>query len=247
MKATVLMGVLCSAAAPAMGAAWAIDFDIVAGSFAVDVSPDGAVQPDPVTVNADGTFGMMIYASDNHIGQSDTFILTDSDICNSEEVEMMLMGLATVKIRPGSARFQDFAPVVPGHISPGGSDTIQTDAYLEALILVVGTLNTTLDTKTWAGEALDFTVSVNTSANISDSITVNIRGTFGYEIGVTAVTQTLTFDLIVDVVGTAHVVPDPALGGVTALGLGAAGTWLRRRRQPDPQGATREVDTSGSL
>ena len=64
----------------------------------------------------------------------------------------------------------------------------------------------------------------------SDVMAANIGLSFPYEIGIAELSITLTLDLIVDVTGTAHVVPDPALGGLTALGLGGAGAWLRRRR-----------------
>lgn len=230
MKAAVLTGVLCSVAAPAMGAAWMWDFDIVAGSLTVDMSPDGVATPDPVTVSMAGTFGMVIYASDGHIGQSDTFILRDSLAYNTEEVELSLMGLATARIGICSALFRDFAPVAPGHIGPGGISVISTDAYAEALVIVSGLVNTTLDTQTWAGVPLDFTVTVNSSAEMYDIVTVNIHGTFGYEVGMTGITLTLTLDLIVDVLGTVHWLPEPTLAGLVAMGLGGAGTWLRRRR-----------------
>jgi len=213
-----------------MGAAMDLEFDIVAGSLTVDTSPDGIASPDPVTVLMDGTFGMTIYASDGHIGESDTFILTTSGMSNSQTIEISLMGLATASLGPGAASFRDFAPVAPGHIGPGGAGVITTDSYVEIVAIVSGLLNTTLDTKMWAGTPLPFAVNISTSGEYSDVVTVNILGTFGFEIGVTAITQTLTLDLIVDVVGTAHVVPDPALGGLTALGLGGAGAWLRRRR-----------------
>ena len=224
------MGVLCFAAVPVYGAAMELDFDIIAGSLTVDTSPDGIATPDPVTVLMDGTFGMTIYASDGHIGESDTFILTNSDMSNSESITIVLLGVATAEVGIQNAAFKDFAAVAPGHIGPGGVGVIETDTYLEMMVIVSGLLNTTLDTKMWAGEPLPFTVTITTSAVETDTVTVNIHGTFGFEIGVTAITQTLTLDLIVDIVGTAHATPDPALGGFTALGLAGAGAWLRRRR-----------------
>ena len=230
MRLLGVMGVLCFAAVPVYGATMNIDFDIIAGSLTVDTSPDGIATPDPVTVLMDGTFGMTIYASDGHIGESDTFILRDSGMVNSESIEISLMGLATANIGVQSAAFKNFAPVAPGHIGPGGVGVIETDAYVEIVAIVSGLLNTTLDTKMWAGTPLPFLVTIGTSGVLTDIVTVNIHGTFGFEIGVTAITQTLTLDLIVDVIGTAHVVPDPALGGFTALGLAGAGAWLRRRR-----------------
>jgi MYXO-CTERM domain-containing protein len=73
-------------------------------------------------------------------------------------------------------------------------------------------------------------VAITTSANVSDIATASIAINFPYEIGIADISITLTLDLIVNVTGTAHVAPDPALGGLTALGLGGAGAWLRRRR-----------------
>jgi len=230
MRLLGVMGVLCFAAVPVYGAPMVLDFDIIAGSLTIDTSPDGIASPDPVTALVDGTFGMVVYASDGHIGESDTFILTGSHMGNSEALELTLMGLATAKVGIQSAVFKDFAAVVPGHIGPGGVGVLETDAYLELVVIVTGLLNTTLDTRMWAGEPLPYMISITTSVEYTDIVTVQIGGQFGFEIGVTAITQTLTLDLIVDIVGTAHVVPDPALGGFTALGLAGAGAWLRRRR-----------------
>ncbi len=231
MRVLGVIGVVCFAAAPVMGSAVNFQFDIVAGSLTVDVSPDGVASPDPVTVSMGGTFGMTIYASDGHIGESDTFVLSQSNMHNTDVAELTLMGLATALIPAGGAQFLDFAPVAPGHIGPGGLGAVDTDVYVEVVAVVTGVLNTTLDTRTWAGVPLDFDVVITTSARVSDTVAVNIHGTFGYEIGVTAITQTLTLDLIVDVAGTAHYPPEPALGGLCALGVAGAGSWLRRRRQ----------------
>ena len=227
MRLAGMLGVLCFAVAPAFGGAVNYTFQVTSGTLAVDTSPDGVATPDPVTVNMAGTFGMVIYqASDQAVGASDTFVLGASNAYNTELVELSLMGLATAKISPGSAGFKDFAMVAPGHV---GNPNIQTDVYLDIVAVVSGLLNTTLDTKMWAEKILDFQVTVPPTGG-SQTLTVNIQGTFGFEIGVTAITQTLTLDLIVNIVGTAHVVPDPALGGLTALGLGGAGAWIRRRR-----------------
>ncbi len=73
-------------------------------------------------------------------------------------------------------------------------------------------------------------MTFTTSRTSTDVLTVGLAGTFSYEIGVSAITQTLTLDLVVDVVGTAHIILDPAPGGPSALGLAGAAAWLRRRR-----------------
>ena len=227
MRLAGTLGVLCFAVAPAFGAAETYTFQVTSGTLTVDTSPDDIAVPDPVTVSMGGTFGMVIYqASDTAVGTSDTFVLGGSNMSNTELVELSLLGVATARISPGNAIFGDFAMVEPGHV---GDPNIETDVYLEIVAIVTGLLNTTLDTNMWAEKILPFQVTVPPTAG-SQTLTVNIHGTFGFEIGVTAITQTLTLDLIVDIVGTAHVAPDPALGGLTALGLGGAGAWLRRRR-----------------
>ena len=244
MRLLGVLGVLCFAVAPTMAGPVNIEcnpggmgiipgaFDVIAGVLVVDVSPDGIASPDPVTVGVDGTFGLTIYASDGHIGESDTFTLGPSGIYNSETVAISLLNLATATILPADAVFLDFAPATPGHIGPGGIGIIETDVYIEVLAYVTGLLNTTLDTRSWAGELMPFLVGISTTVIVEESgvITAGIMGTFVYEIGVSDISQTLTLDLIIDIIGTAHMVPDPAFGGLTALGLAGAGAWLRRRR-----------------
>ncbi len=230
MRLAGMLGVLCFAVAPAFGGAVDYTFEVVSGTLTLDVSPDGVASPDPVVVDVEGTFGMTIYQQgDMHIASSDTFTVGVADITNTGELELNLMGLATARIGIGSARFAQFAPATPGHIPPGGQGSIDTDVFVEVVAIVTGLLNTTLDTKTWAEEVLTFPLSITTSVQGSGIATVSLGGSFGYEIGVSAITQTLTLDLIINIVGTAHVVPDPALGGLAALGLGGAGAWIRRR------------------
>jgi hypothetical protein len=201
------------------------EFDVVGGAMWLNIEGVGSTY-----TGMAGTFGIIIYQSDCHIGESDTFIVDGSWIANTDPTKLVLAGIATANIRAMSARIMDFAPEV-GHIPPGGGPTmVMTDAYMEATVLVSGAFTTTFTTATWAGIPLPLTVYISTSGERSDIVTAEIGIVFPYEIGVSEIGITLTLDLIVTVVGTAHVVPDPALGGLTALGLGGAGAWLRRRR-----------------
>jgi MYXO-CTERM domain-containing protein len=201
------------------------DFDICSGNIYLNIVGVGSTSS-----GMDGTFGMVIYQSDCHISESDTFVMDGSMIYNTEPTALVLAGLATANIQAVSARIMDFAQPEPGHIGPGGVANIVTDAYLEATVLVSGAFTTTFSTATWAGVPLPLDVAICTSAERSDCFTASIGIVFPYEIGIPDIGMTLTLDLIVSVTGTAHVVPDPALGGLTALGLGGAGAWLRRRR-----------------
>jgi len=227
----VVMGMVCLFAAPALGEGVDYTFEVVSGTMTVDMNPDGQATPDAVTVWAAGTFGMTIYQqSEAHVGASDTFVLGAADIYNAQEVEMSYGGISTSHIGVGSARVRDFAPARPGHIGPGGAAAIETDVYADIVLIYTGVMNTTMDTGAWSEEMLTFPLTITTSVQGSDTLTVNLGATYVYWIGFSAITQTLTLDLRIDIVGTAHVVPDPALGGLTALGIGGAAVWLRRRR-----------------
>jgi hypothetical protein len=199
-------------------------FDIVGGNIWLNIEGVGSTGS-----GMDGQFGITIYQSDCHIGESDTFVLGASGIYNTDPTALVLAGLATANIQAMSARIMDFA-MDPAHIAPGGIQLVETDSFLEATVLVSGAFTTTFTTATWAGVLLPVEVGIATSVERSDIVTASIGIVFPYEIGIPDIGLTLTLDLIVSVVGTAHVVPDPALGGLTALGLGGAGAWLRRRR-----------------
>jgi hypothetical protein len=174
-----------------------------------------------------GTFA--VTTSDQWPTVGDTFLLENAGLTNTSTLKLGLAGLATATLNANSARFLDFAPAASGIIT-GGAVVQPTDVYLEVTAFVTGLLTTTLQTKIWAGSLLPFTLSITEVTKQSDIITAVLGGTFGYQIGVTDVSLTLTLDLIVTIEGTAHAIPDPALGGLTALGLGGAGAWLRRRR-----------------
>jgi MYXO-CTERM domain-containing protein len=221
--------VLCVFAAPAVGASVDYTFTVTSGTLSVDTSPDGIATPDPVTVNLAGTFMATIDQSDCHIGASDMITLGDALLANTQTVHLTLMGLATADILPGSAKFVGFSQPAPAHIGPGGVGALETDAEFEATMFVTGLLTTTFSTSAPAGTLLPFTFTISTSVVESQTVQLALNGIFTYEIGVAEIGQTLTLDLIIDIVGTAHVVPDPAFGGLTALGLAGAGAWLRRR------------------
>jgi len=220
MRLIGVLGVLCFAV-PAMAAPVTYVFDITSGSLDLESTIGN------VSATVDGTFSA---DTDCHIDVSDTITLGDARIANTSPLVLTIPPVATITIAIDEARFLDFAQPVPAHIGPGGVAAIQTDAYVEVTAVVTGALNTTFSTGTWAGELLDFTLTITTSAAESETIIATLNGAFGYEIGVAEITQTITLDLIVSIEGTAHACPDPALGGLTALGLGGAGAWLRRRR-----------------
>jgi len=224
MRLACLLGVLCLVAAPAMAAPVTYVFDVTGGVIDLETTLGNA------SSGIAGTFAMSIDQVDCHIGASDTLQLEGGLMTNTDAMQIGIPGLATVHLNLGSAEFLDFAQPEAAHIGPGGVATAASDIYVAVTAIVTGIFNTTFSTETWADTLLPFTVTVSTSAERSDVLTANLVINFPYEIGIPDITQTVTLDLIVDVVGTAHVVPDPAFGGLTALGLGAAGAWLRRRR-----------------
>jgi hypothetical protein len=98
-------------------------------------------------------------------------------------------------------------------------------------VFVTGLTTTTFSTKTWAHTHFPFYAKFTTSAPQSEVVNAWLFGTYGYMIGISDIGLTVTLDMILDIQGTAHAAPDPALGGLAALGLGGAGAWLRRRRR----------------
>ncbi len=231
MRAALALGVLSVATAPALGDAVTYTFDVISGFATVDMSPDSTMSPDPATVAQDGTFAITVYQSNGHIGESDTFLLEDCDIYNPEVFRAGLNGLVTVNLKPSSGRLLDFAPLAPGHIGSGGQGIISTDVYMDAFVILTGYVDEWVTTSTWAGEPSDFLVTFTTSVNQSDVLEASVHGTFGWEIWTSTASGILTisFDITVDILGTAHAVPDAALGGLTTLGIGLAAVWLRRR------------------
>jgi len=225
MRVGGIVAVVCLLAAPVMAGPVAYEFDVAYGNIFLNIEDVGSTYS-----GMTGSFGMVIYQSDCHIGESDTFILDGSGLYNTGHMQLSLLGLATANVLNASARILDFAQPDPGHIGPGGVGVVLTDAYLAATVLVSGAFTTTFTTNTWAGILLPVTVGITTSVERSDIAEASIGIIFPYEVGIPDLGFTLTLDLIIQVVGTAHVVPDPALGGLTVLGLGGAGAWLRRRR-----------------
>jgi hypothetical protein len=226
MKLTGILGVLCLVAAPVMGGPVTYTFNSTSGSVVLNVEGQGSTSSGMA-----GTFAITIFQSNGHIGASDTFILEDAALKNTGTMKLGLAGLATATLNANSARFLDFAPAGPSHITGDMvPNPVTTDVYLEVTAFVTGLTTTTFVEKLWAETLLPFTMAISTSGKESDVVTAALSGTFGYAIGVSDISLTITLDLIVNIEGTAHAVPDPALGGLTALGLGGAGAWLRRRR-----------------
>ncbi len=225
------VGILCVIVAPAMGTPADYVFDVTSASVQVDVTPDGIADPDPFTGAGAGTFAMTVYQSNGHIGQSDTFLLGDASIANPEEVVVSLLGGAvTARVPAGSAAFVGFDMSSPAHIEPGGSATAIADIHVAGTVFVTGFVEMTFESYVITPDA-ELDVTFTTSAAASDVVTVTLGGTFDYLFPIGEISQTITLDIIISVVGTAHVIPDPAVGGLAALGLGGAGAWLRRRRR----------------
>jgi hypothetical protein len=223
MRLAGVLGVLALVAAPVLAAPTYYTFTTTTGSVVLNIQGQGSTGG-----SLAGTFAVSFPGG--HIGTGDTFNLEDSALTNTSTLKLGLAGLATATIKPSSARFLDFSPGAVGTVAGNLVPAIQpTDVYFEATVLVTGLTTTTFKTTTWAGTLLPFNVAFSTSDQSSAAITGRVSGTFGYEVGISDIGLTITLDLILNLEGTAHAVPDPALGGLTALGLGGAGAWLRRR------------------
>lgn len=200
------------------------------GTVTVDWMPNGPVSPDPLVMDAGGTFAMTIYQSDGHIGASDTFVLEDCDLSNTTSVWFSLSGIARGGFSPGDIRLSDFEQPTEGHIGSGGDSSVLSDVYFQGSLAITGALTTTWTTTGWAGELQPVGLSFSTSASASETLAVFLTAGYAWEHGIPDISQTVTLDIVIDVIGTAHLVPDPSLVGVAALGIGGASAWLQRRR-----------------
>jgi hypothetical protein len=221
-------GVLGAVAAPSMAEPVLYTFGATSGSMMINLAGQGSTGAELA-----GTFAATMYQSNGHVGASDTFMLENSYLGNTNTMKLSLAGLATYTWQPGSLRFLDFAPAGAGHIPPGGGPIqVPADAYVEASCFVTGLQppNYLFITRTWARSLLPFQMSFSTFGMRSDVVYAQLGGTWGYAVGISDIGLTITIDYVLGVEGTAHVVPDPALGGVATLGLCGAGAWLRRRR-----------------
>jgi len=234
MRLLGILGALCILATPVLGNIVSYTFNTTAGSVMMNIAGQAST-----SAGMAGTFGIVIDQSmpppwgpgQKEIVVSDYFLLDHSYLINTSTMKLSLAGLATAQLQVQSARFLDFAPADWTHIGPTGGGITNTDVYVEATVFVTGLTTTTFSTKTWAKSLLPFMVQfAPIPAYESDILLAMISGTFGYQIGISDISLTITLDLVVNVEGTTHVVPDPALGGLTAMGLAGAGAWLRRRR-----------------
>jgi len=225
MRLLGALGVLCLVATPAFGGATVYTFDITGGG--IDLALAGTETSTAATMS--GTFDVTIYASDGHNGESDTLLIGAAGMTNSNTLKLGLGGIATAYVYMDSVRFVDFMPEGPDHIGPGGVTQVDTDVVLEVTAFVTGVTSTTLLTTVSAGEYLPFSLTLDTSLAASDTMNAVLGFAYQWIIPIEGA-LTITLDLLVNLEATAHVVPDPAFGGLTALGLGAAGFWMRKRR-----------------
>ncbi len=228
MRSAVYVGVVALLAVPALADPTMYTFEVTTGEFTIDVAPQGLVTPDPVTFPVGGTFMVAIWDNGDGVGASDTFMLGSANIHNVEEEVLTLWGgVGTATFPPTSATIVEFAPESPGHIGAGGIGTIDTNVHARATVSVTGAWRPGVWSQdTWGLDVetfeVDFTIEngVPTGVALGGSFNYNYMfdtepfGDFGHE---------------VQIQGT--IVPDPALVGLTALGVGGGGAWLRRRRR----------------
>ncbi len=219
-------------------------FDVTGGQVTWVTSIDGSSS----TSSLAGMFTVTIDQSDGHIGASDTFVLEEGDIYNTDAMSVpYLPGIWTAVINPGDQvnpdspsgvdglHLLDFQHNQPGHIAAGGSSTLDLNTYGEVWVDFTDLSATPFYISHWSDSAAPFALQFSTSVGLSDVLTVSLRGTdsWVFDLGQYGV---LTWDFILDVEGTAHVVPEPVLGGSVVMGLFGAGAWLRRRRRWRPCG-----------
>ncbi len=241
MRWISVLGVLCFAVVPAFGhvVEYTFNLDPNYSRSYIEVTIQGEGSTD---MDLAGSFCATINQSDGHIGSSDTFALgcatgSGANITNTTGGEIdVLGGFLTASVGAGDLRLVAFDANYPTggiHIGEGGEFSHSSGAHIEASVTVVvyGLINTTITTAI-ASEVVAISGTISTSVYESDTILLNINALAAdLPIEVTELATTFYLDLEVHLEGTAHMTPDPVLGGLIALGLGGAGTWLRRRRR----------------
>ena len=225
MKPLCVVGALWALAGSAMAEPVTYTFDVTVGSMVFSEPALGSTSG-----GMTGTFAVTIYQSNGHIGESDTFILEDSDLYNSDSMALTIGGTTTANIYAGSARLLDFLPDSSDHIGLGGNAAADTDLYVSLTVDYTGGISTPVHSEGFSGDLKPFDMTFSTSVSKSDVLTATLAGVaheWELDLGEGNV---LTFDLLISAEGTAHVVPDPSLGGLAALGLFGGAAWLRRRR-----------------
>jgi MYXO-CTERM domain-containing protein len=226
MRFTVILGVLCVVAAPTFASPVTYTFSVTVGGVTLNMEGVGSTSS-----GLAGSFAVAIGQSDGHVGADDTFTFDSANLQNTGTMQLGLTGgLATASLPPGKAKFLDFAHaggVIPGNMVPVAAPM---DVYVEATVFVTGLFTTTVSTKTWANSILPFQAAFSTSGRESDIQVAALFGTFRYELQIPDISYDSYIDLVVNLEGTSHVVPEPFLGGLATLGLGGAGAWLRRRK-----------------
>jgi len=109
MRILTLCGVWCAAITPVMGASIAYTFDVTSGSV-VRLNNQTASNP------LEGTFAITVSQAADRIAPSDTFLLGDANMHNTQAIVVSMAGFATATIQPGDFRFVTFRPKGPGHI-----------------------------------------------------------------------------------------------------------------------------------
>ncbi len=233
MRSIGAVGVVCLAVVPAFGSPVDYTFDVISSSSDIVLTIE---QGGSTTMSMDGTFTVSVNQSDGHIGSSDILLLKGIDIANAEAGQAVCYGYRlTATIDQGDLRLTDFiedANYTPAHIGAGGTFTAYADVAVEVTLHLTGWFTTTVTADTSAGEPLEINGTITTSAEDSDTITMTLDFVAtSISVWIPIVSSTLHLDLDVHLEATAHQAPDPSLGGLVALGLGGAGTWLRRRRR----------------
>jgi len=233
MRPLTVFGAVCLVVSITMAYPVTYTFEITHGSLGIDILPDGLLTPDPVEVPVGGTFTMTINTSDNQIGEGDSFVLQNANIRNTEQVVLNItpfLGGGTATFPVGSAGVLGFNPVAPGQMPAGGAATIDTDVYVQGQVIVAGNpmANGTYSASQWLNETFTIDVTFNPiPVQVGQPFNVTLGGTFSYTVYIPDINGGPELGQTLEV--EARMIPEPALGGIIAMGVGGAGMRLRRR------------------
>ena len=233
MRLTSFVIVLSLLVAPVAADPVTYTYEVTSGTLTLDVEPNELVEPDPVIMDMGGTFAVTFYDDNGQIGLSDTFVLTEADLYNTEEVVVALHLFTltgTITASPGGLYISDFSAVTAGHLAADGTGTTETDVYGGGILYIdlPGVYVGWGSDETWSDDVETYDLAFDIVDGVPQSVTMDGGFTYEYELPPSIGDAGPVFGQ--GVVIQATLIPEPVLSGLLVLTLAGLGGRLSRRR-----------------
>jgi hypothetical protein len=229
VRSLYMIAVVCLILPPAYAGMATYTYEVTSGTLTLDVEPNGLVSPDPVNIVFGGTFSVTFDSDDGSIGESDTFILQDAGLHNTEQITVdvfMFLFSGTITAPVGGLYITDFAPVAWGHLDADGIGSLQTDVYggghiyinLPGIYVGWGTENT------WSEQVETYDLDFEIVDGLP--VAVTMVGAFTYLYYIPDIGGGPEFGQGVEI--HAQLIPEPTVVGLVVLAWGGAVRFRRR-------------------